>query len=172
MVVQICLIAALCLLRINSEKISLCEMDIVNLMKSLSVNENTETVDETNFLVFAADIGGICTEFVYGEFADKYMIVAAQYGKIGTLLKLSVDQVDGASEPVYSIKVLFGAENIEQQAAARYILETLNIQKPLLLFLSLQLYEPENVKAIAEALLAARTKGAPAVKPSCQQQSE
>lgn len=140
-------------------------MDIVDLMKSLSVNENAQPVDETNFLVFGADIGGIRTEFVYGEFADKYMIVAAQYGKIGSLLKLTVDQVDGASEPVYSVKVLFGADNIEQQAAARYILQALNIQKPVLLFLSLKLYEPANVKAITETLIARTQAG----KASCQQ---
>lgn len=145
-------------------------MDVVELMKSLSVNENAEVVDQKNFLVFAADIGGIPTEFVYGECTDKYMIVAAQFGKIGSLLKITVEQVDSTSEPVYSINVLFGAENIEQQAAARYIIQKLNIQKPALLFLSLKLYEPENVKAVTEALLVARTQGplAVTVKP-CQQ---
>lgn len=134
-------------------------MDIVNLMKSLSVNENAQPADESNFLVFGADIGGIHTDFVYGEFADKYMIVAAQHGKIGSFLKLTVDQVEGASEPVYSIKVLFGSDHIEQQAAARYIVQALNIRKPLLLFLSLKLYEPANVKAVAETLIARTQTG-------------
>lgn len=143
-------------------------MDIVELMKSLSVSENTESSEETNFLVFAADISGVRTEFVYGEFADKYMIVAAQYGKIGSLLKITVDQVDGASDPVYSINVLFGAETIEQQAAARHIIQKLAIRKPVLLFLSLKLYEPESVKAVAEALLTAKTQGPSAVQPSTQ----
>lgn len=151
-------------------------MDIVDLMKSLSVNENNaEPVDETNFLVFAADIGGIHTQFVYGEFTEKYMIVAAQFGKVGSLLKVTVDQVDGASEPVYTINVLFGAANLEQEAAARYMVQTLGIQKPVLLFLSLKLYEPENVKAVTQALLVARTQGVSAVRPShssCPHQNE
>lgn len=143
-------------------------MDVVELMKSLSVNESAEPLDETNFLSFAADIGGVRTEFVYGEFADKYMIVAAQYGKIGSLLKVTVDQVNGTADPVYSINVLFGADNIEQQAAARYIIQILAIKKPVLLFLSLTLYESENVKAVAEALLTAKTKGRAAVQSSVQ----
>lgn len=150
-------------------------MDIVHLMESLSVNENEKSVDETNFSVFAADIGGIHTEFVYGEFTNKCMIVAAQFGKIGTLLKVTVDQVEAASEPVYSIQILFGAPNIEQEAAARYILQTLGIKKTVLLFLSLKLYEPENIKAVTEALLVAKTQGSQAVqgvKATCQEPSE
>lgn len=140
-------------------------MDIVELMKSLSVNENTQPSPQTNFIVFAAEIGGVHTEFVYGEFADKHMIVAAQYGKIGSLLKIKVDQVEGAADPVYTINVLFGEEKIEQQAAARYILQALGIQKQVLLFLSLKLYDAENVKAVAQALLTAKTQGPAAVQP-------
>lgn len=130
-------------------------MDLVNLMKSMSVNDNEE-IPDSNFHVFAANICGVHTDFVYGEFANQCMICAVQYGKIGGLLKVTVDQPANTlsiSEPVYSVNVVFGADNIEQQAAARYLAQALNINKPLLLFLSLKTYEVEGVKAVAEALL-------------------
>lgn len=143
-------------------------MDLVDLMKSMSVNDNEETPD-SNFHVFAANICGVHTDFVYGEFVNKYMIIAAQYGKIGGLLRVTVDQAENGltiSEPVYSVNVVFGADNIEQQAAARYIAQALDIQKPLLLFLSLKKYDTEDVKAVVEALLNVPGKDKTAPQPS------
>lgn len=130
-------------------------MDLVNLMKSMSVNDTEEPV-ESNCRIFAANISGELTEFVYGEFTNKLIIVAAQYGKIASLLKITVDQAEeglNITEPVYNIHVVFGTDNIEQQAAARYLAQSLGIRKPLLLFLSLKNYETENVKGVVEALL-------------------
>lgn len=130
-------------------------MDLVNLMKSMSLNEN-EQIPDSNFHVFAASILGVHTDFVYGEFVNKYMIIAAQYGKIGGLLKVTVDQAEDGlniTEPVYSVNVVFGADSIEQQAAARYIAQALDIRKPLLLFLCLKNYETDAVRAVVDALL-------------------
>lgn len=139
-------------------------MDLVNLMKSMSVSETEELTPESNFNVFASEICGIHTEFVYGEFVNKYMVIAVQFGKIGGLFKVTVDEAaDGVniSEPVYNVSVAFGADNIEQQAAARYIAQSLGIRKPLLLFLSLKNYDRDNVKGVADALVNRPDKDAP-----------
>lgn len=130
-------------------------MDLVTLMKSMSVNDTEENV-ESNCRIFAAEISGEHTDFVYGEFANKFIVIAVQYGKIGSLLKITVDQAEeglNITEPVYNINVVFGSENIDQQAAARYLAQSLGIRKPLFLFLSLKNYETENVKGVVETLV-------------------
>lgn len=130
-------------------------MEIVNLMKSLSVSETIEE-NSTNLRELAAEIEGVHTDIVYGKFTNKQLIIATQYGKVGSLLKVTVDEAENGVEitsPVYSVVNCFGVENIEQQAAARFIAERLNVRKCLMLFLCLKNYESSTIKALVEVLL-------------------
>lgn len=130
-------------------------MDLENLMQSLSLHTQEE-VTANNLNVFATKINENHTDFVVGEFTNKYMIIATQYEKIGSLLKVLVDRVEQPSsvvEAVYTVSVVFGSDNEEQQAAARFIAEQLNIRKPLLIFLCLKDYKIETVKVLVDAIL-------------------
>lgn len=125
-------------------------MDLVNLLQSMTLDETP--CDQSNFRIFAANVVETPTDYVFGEFADKYMLIITQFGKVGSLLKVVVDTVN-EDTPVYSVNVIFGAVGEEQEAAARLIAEKINIQKPLMLFLSLKDYSRESVKAVTETLL-------------------
>lgn len=124
-------------------------MDLQDLMQSLSLN-GCDQSESKNFNVTALEIGQNHTDIVYGEFTNKFMIIATQYGNIGSLLKITVDD---ATEPIFSVRVIFGSDNEEQQAAARYIAESLKIRKPLMLFLCLKDYERSTVNTLVRALL-------------------
>lgn len=131
-------------------------MDLVNLMQSMSMQDSIENTTQSNIIVFAATINGIHTDLVYGEFSQKLMVIATQYEKIGSLLKVVVDQVESdlnISEPVYSVSVVFGVEHLEQQAAARYLAEKLNIKKPLMCFLCLKSYDINFIKELTTVIL-------------------
>ncbi|KAK4872466.1 hypothetical protein RN001_014495 [Aquatica leii] len=128
-------------------------MDLENLMQSLSLNVSDQST--RNFNVTGLKIGENHTDIVFGEFVNKHMIVATQYGNIGSLLKVTVDDVLNGSinEPVYTVQVVFGCVNDEQQAAARFIAESLKIRKPLMLFLCLKDYQISTVNTLVQALL-------------------
>lgn len=130
-------------------------MDLANLMQSMSINESAES-KKGNLSVFAVNVNGNHTDIVLGDFTHKYMVIATQYEKIGSLLKVTVDQPEttfNITDPVYSVSVVFGADNLEQQAAARYIAEKLQIKKTLMCFLSLKNYDLDTVIPLTEAFI-------------------
>lgn len=130
-------------------------MDLINLMNSLTVTE-PEVDKESNLHIFAAEIEGVHTDIVFGIFTNIYLIIATQYEKAGTLLTVSVEQVQNgsdATQPIHNVYNLFGNESFEQCAAARHIAQELKLRKPLKIFLSLKDYECRTVKALIEALL-------------------
>lgn len=49
-------------------------MDLVNLMKSMSMEDAAPESTQSNFHVFAVDINGHHTDIVFGEFSHKYMV--------------------------------------------------------------------------------------------------
>lgn len=120
------------------------------MINTLSMNDKP-----SNIFNFAAKIAGYPTEFVIGTFTNQNLIIATQFGKISSLYSVSVDQTENGistTEPVYSVNPLFGAENIQAEAAARYITEQLGIRKPVLLFLSLKSYKRDIVVGVVEAI--------------------
>lgn len=129
-------------------------MDIVNLMKLVSINEKEES-NASNLKVFGVEIDKHCTDIIFGEFLNQHMLVITQYGKIGSLVKVVRDQIvneSGATDLIFSTKHIFGTENYEQQAAARYIVEKLNITEPVVMFLNLKDYERKTVLTIMDVL--------------------
>ncbi|XP_044735755.1 proteasome assembly chaperone 3-like [Chrysoperla carnea] len=138
-------------------------MEFVNLMSALSLNDN----NTNNSLSFEKDsecilnpisvkIGDIHTEIIFGEYADRIVLIITQYEKIGgSMYLVSKDEtgVNGPlTEPVYTTKSLFGTDELLHQVAARFFAEKLSITKPLLIFLCLKDYGPEMLKSIAASL--------------------
>lgn len=130
-------------------------MDLINLMNSLTISEPVEE-SNSNIHIFAALLEGVHTDIVFCAFTNRYLIIATQYEKAGSLLNVTIEEAENGIEvspPVYNVVNLFGPENIEQFAAVRYIAEKLNIRKPLKVFLCLKNYKVDTIKALTEALL-------------------
>lgn len=126
-------------------------MEMSSLINTLTITDN-----KSNIFNFAAKINDIPTEFVIGTFTNQNLLVITQFGKLYNLYCVSVDQSENglcATEgPVFSVRQLFGKENIYGEAAARFITKELNIRKQLLIFLSLEEYTRDTVLTIVEAI--------------------
>lgn len=128
-------------------------MDILELMKNLNVKENDSK--EQLFKSVAADIDDIPTEIVIAEYSDKILLIISQFQKIGSMLMIQRDQVQNSPvgvDNIFTTKVIFGATGEEQQVAARYLAEELNIVKPLCIFINLRSYDIETVKACKDII--------------------
>lgn len=51
-----------------------------------------------------------------------------------------------------NFRVLFGRDDVEVEAACRYIAEQINVDKPLLFSISLKDYEPDTLRTIIAAI--------------------
>lgn len=138
-------------------------MDVIKLMESMSLTG--EENNSSDYLSFYKSIGvkinDIPTDIIYADHENRLLIIVSQYQKFGALLSVNKEQIEhlgSSSEPVYTVKPLFGNEDPQQQAAARFIAEKLNIQKPLNIFLCLNNYDPNLVKALVDILLDVQSK--------------
>lgn len=124
-------------------------MDLHTSLASLSIDESSKVNR------FAALIGPNHTEFLLTNFPNYLNLFITQFGKIGNLYQVKVDQpVNPLSilEPAFTVKSLLGEENIEAEVAVRYLTEKLKIYKPLLICLSLKDYKKHTVDAIINAI--------------------
>lgn len=133
-------------------------MDVVALMQSMSLQNLEEDSSQAPsfYKSVGVKINDVHTDIIYADHENKLLIIVTQYQKFGALLSVTKEQVvnfGGSAEPTYVVKPVFGSEKLEQQAAARFIAEKLNISKPLSIFLCLNGYEAEIVRALAEVLL-------------------
>lgn len=130
-------------------------MELLDVMKNLTI-KNTEGSNEPKlFKSVAADIDNVQTEIVIADYAEKTMLIISQYQKIGSMMTIQRDQVHSplGTDNIFTTKVIFGATGEEQQVAARYLAETLNITKPLCIFINLKSYDIETVKACKDIIL-------------------
>lgn len=124
-------------------------MDLTSSFASLSV----DTFPKVNR--FAALIGANHTEFVLTNFPNYLNLFITQFGKIGNIYQVKVDQPEqgvSVSDPVFTITTLLGGENIEAEVAIRYLSEKLKIHKPLIVSLSLKDYKKPTVDAVISAI--------------------
>lgn len=131
-------------------------MDFVQLMQSLSLGNSAGNSSEqlSFYKAIGVKINEVHTDIIYADHENKLLIIASQYQKFGALLSVTKEQVvNFGSEPIYVVKPIFGSEDLEQQAAARFIAEKLNINKPLSIFLCLDHYQPEIIRALVDVLL-------------------
>lgn len=130
-------------------------MDITSSFNSLSVANLPPILD-----CFAAKINGNHTEFVITNFPGYVNIIITQYGKIGNLYQVKIDQPENGfsiAEPVYSISTLLGGENLEAEVAVRYLAEKLKIRRTLLLCLSLKEFSRNTLNAVIDTIERHRT---------------
>lgn len=124
-------------------------MDLEASMSSLSLDESAKINR------FAAIIGENHTEFLISNFPNFLNLIITQFGKIGNLYQVTLDQPENAisiAEPVFTVTTLLGEDNIEAEVAVRYLTEKLNVHKPILISLSLKDYKKATVDAIVKAL--------------------
>lgn len=124
-------------------------MDLESSLASLSIEQFSKSKR------FAALIGENHTEFLVTNFPNCLNLFITQFGKIGNLYQVHVDQPENVlsiSEPVFSVINLLGGENLQAEVAVRYLTEKLKIKKPLLISLSLKNYKKPTVDAIIEAV--------------------
>lgn len=124
-------------------------MDLDSCLASLSIDQSSKVNR------FAAIIGENHTEFLLTNFPNYLNLFITQFGKLGNLYQVKVDQAEntiGVAEPVFSVTTLLGGENIEAEVAVRYLTEKLKVHKPLLVSLSLKDYKKPTVDAIVSAL--------------------
>lgn len=130
-------------------------MELLNVMKNLTLQECNCDEEMNFFKSIAADIDNVPTDVVLVEYADKTMILLSQYQKLGCMLMVLKDQIHNPSgiDDIYTIKVIFGASEAEQIAAARYLAEAIQITKPLVLFINLKSLDIETLKACKDIIL-------------------
>lgn len=130
-------------------------MELLDVMKNLTIKHTENESEQKLFKSIAADIDNVATEIVLAEYNDKILLIVSQYQKIGSMLMIQRDQVHSplGTENIFTTKVIFGATGEEQQVAARYLAEAINITKPLCIFISLKSYDIETVKACKDIIL-------------------
>lgn len=130
-------------------------MDLLDVMKNLTIKQIPNESEQQLFKSIAADIDDVQTEVVLIEYTDKTLLIVSQYQKIGSLLMIQKDQVHSplGTNDIYSTKVIFGASGEEQQVAARYLAEAIGITKPLCIFINLKTYDIETIKACKDIIL-------------------
>lgn len=130
-------------------------MDLLDVMKNLSIRQSDDSMSKQVMKTSAADINNVATEIVFGNYNDRYLVIISQYEKVGSMLMVEKDQVHSplGTNDIYTIKVIFGDTGDEQQVAARFLAEGINITKPMCIFINLKSYDIDTVKACKEILL-------------------
>lgn len=130
-------------------------MELINVMENLTIKYTESDSKQKLFRSVAADIDDVATEVVLAEYTDRTLLIISQFQKIGSMLMIQRDQVHSplGVDNIYTTKVIFGATGEEQQVAARYLAEELNITKPLCIFINLKSYDIETVKACKDIIL-------------------
>lgn len=98
-------------------------------------------------------IDGNKTDICFKVYSNRIFLVLTQYKKFGSFI--TVEKESGLKEfnsDVYSTKSVLGVDAPEIHAAARYIAEKINIDRTLLLTISLKDYNPDFIKKIVNVL--------------------
>lgn len=123
-------------------------------MELLSVHDK-KAYGISNFKVLGFEIDNRHTDVLFGEFVNQTLLILTQCEKVGSIVRVVKNTAISdfnISEPVFSVDVVFGIDNCEQQAAARYIAERINIVKPLVIVLNLNNYAKTTISAIISVL--------------------
>lgn len=98
-------------------------------------------------------INGHHTDIAVKVYSNRILLIVTQFKKIGSLVSVTRGPIiHQLTNSVYSTKVLFGKDDIEVIAAARFIAEQINVDKSLLVSISLKDYDSDTMKAIAAAI--------------------
>ena len=93
------------------------------------------------------------TDIALRIYSNRILLIATHVKKFGSLIAVSQGPaLLPFNNSVYSTKILFGKDDIEVVAAARYIAEQINADIPLLISLSLKHYDKDTLNAIVAAI--------------------
>lgn len=98
-------------------------------------------------------IDGDKTDICFKIYSNRIFLILTQYKKFGSFI--TVEKESGLREfnsDVYSTKTILGTDAPEIHAAARFIAEQTNIDRTLLLTISLKDYSPDFIKKIVSVL--------------------
>lgn len=102
---------------------------------------------------FAVSRNGYHTDIAVKVYSNRIFLIVTDFKKIGTLICINRQSpVDCFSSNIYSTKVIFGNDDVGIVAAARFIAEQIDIDRPLLISLSLKEYSGEILKPIISAI--------------------
>jgi len=112
-------------------------------------NEQTKI---RNYLT-ATTIGDHHTDVGVFQFENQLFVILTQFEKIGTMVLITpAKSISNSSNPVYHIKILFGKDEVEVYAFARFLAEKLTISQPLLLGLALKNNKDNSALLIQKAV--------------------
>ncbi|XP_076383362.1 proteasome assembly chaperone 3-like [Megalopta genalis] len=120
--------------------------DLTLYVVQTNISNNVCSKDLKIFYLSATD-GGVT------NFCNRILLIVTHFKKFGSLVSVTRGPlIHQLTNSVFSTKVLFGKDDIEVVAAARFIAEQINADKPLLLSISLKSYDPDTIKAIASTV--------------------
>lgn len=92
------------------------------------------------------------------NFRDQAFLIITQFKKLGCMVNVSRESsLKQFNSHTYSTEVIFGEDTEELHAVARHLAEAIDIDRPLLLSLSLKNYEPSTIKIIIEVINKTKT---------------
>ncbi|XP_045159577.2 proteasome assembly chaperone 3-like [Mercenaria mercenaria] len=103
----------------------------------------------------AVEINKIRTELICMQFKDRVFFIVTQYNKIGTLVKVTQNNIadeTGARSSMYSTDLLMGIDEPLTHVVARNLITELSLHKPILLSVALKDSSAPTVKTIAKIL--------------------
>ncbi|XP_060594990.1 proteasome assembly chaperone 3-like [Ruditapes philippinarum] len=103
----------------------------------------------------AVEINKIRTELICTQFKDRIFFIVTQYNKIGTLVKVTQNNITddtGTGLSMYSTDILMGKDEPLTHVIARNLITELSVHKPILLSFALKDTTAPTVKTIAKIL--------------------
>lgn len=98
-------------------------------------------------------INGYHTDIAVKVYSNRILLIVTQFKKFGSLVSVTRGPIiHQLTNSAYSTKVLFGKDDIEVIAAARFLAEQINVDKSLLVSISLKDYESDTMRAIAATI--------------------
>lgn len=103
----------------------------------------------------AITVSGYHTDIAITVYSNCIFLIVSHFKKLGSIVKVVRESpltLDQYNSNIFSTKVLFGKDEEEVHAAARYIAENIQTDRPLLLSICLKDYDIEILKAITNAI--------------------
>lgn len=86
-------------------------------------------------------------------FSNRIFLIVSQFKKLGSLVTVNRESpLNQFDSNIFSTKIVFGKDEVNIHAAARYIAEQINIDRPLLLSICLKDYDIKIIKAIISTI--------------------
>jgi len=107
-----------------------------------------------SFKTLAVLIDGIKTNIAVSEYIDSFFIVLTQFDKLGAIVTVRKDSIEGIGEErsAYNVETALGPEDGPGEIVARFLAEQLGLSKPAVFSVALRDSSPRSLHAIAHVL--------------------